>query len=108
MNNFQKEAIKLQQYLEESDGILKGYFGCLYIWLNYIFIKLGLNHIVQIWTFTVAGNDQVLKFNVCGEITTSSKLYNMPDTGPKTQQFLGMTVACWYQVKHLIKIIQSQ
>lgn len=94
VNNFQKEAIKLQQYLEGSDGILKGYSGHLYIWLYYIFIRLGLNHIVQIWTFTVAGNNHVLKFNVCGEIMTSSKLYNVPDTGPKTQPCLRMIVAC--------------
>lgn len=43
-----------------------------------------------------------MKFNVCGEIRMSSKLYNMPDTSPQTQQFLGATVICWYQVKHLI------
>lgn len=61
-------------------------------------------------TFIVVGNNHVLKFNMCGETVTSSKEYNMPDTSPSTQQFLGMTVICQYQVKHLnfFEIIESQ
>lgn len=66
-------------------------------------------HIYKAWfeshsmnlTFIVVGNNHVLKFNMCGEIIMSSKEYNTPDTSPHKQQFLGMTVICWYQVKNL-------
>lgn len=75
-------------------------------------------HIYKAWfeshcmnlTFIVVGNNHVLKFNMCGEIRTSSKEYNVPDTSPHTLQFLGMTVICQYQVKHLnfLEIIESE
>lgn len=47
-------------------------------------------HIYKAWfeahsmnlTFIVVGNNHVLKFNMCGEIITSSKECNMPDTSP--------------------------